>query len=596
MFPRESRRLERKGVRLIAAHAPRFARITLVFVLAVAILDWIGWALGIEALTRLSPAWPVMTPWTAVWTGGLAVAALLQVRRRPSGLSVAVARGVAVVVLLLSLLVLLAYITGLDLGMGLWFFGDQVSALQSTYPGRPSPQTAITTALVATLVLLLRVEGRWVAPAWTLLALGSLVVPMLAIGGYLFQASEIYLAAPSTGMAFTTAASLLAAGISAMAARLDRPPSSWLMSLPDPEPVLRTMLVVLGLPLLIWALRDVLESFSMSGSTALALSIALSTLVVAAGVFLLSARFSRASWEKLRLADDLAQANARYRMLAENSADVVVHVEGRTISWISESVATSLGAPQDTWLGRDLLDFLHPDDRESAAAAIDAAIAGETVRQRARMCAPGRPYHWVEASAKLLHDEGGASRGLVGALRVIDEQVAAELELERLARIDVLTGLPNRAVGLARLEAAQATVRSAGEEVGVLFCDVDHFKAVNDTLGHAAGDEVLQTLTRRLSEVLRPEDVLARIGGDELLVIATGLHSMDEVAALAERMRVAGEEPIVVDHQGTQAQVSLSIGVALARPGETTDELVARADAAMYEAKQAGRNRVTRVE
>jgi diguanylate cyclase (GGDEF)-like protein len=128
----------------------------------------------------------------------------------------------------------------------------------------------------------------------------------------------------------------------------------------------------------------------------------------------------------------------------------------------------------------------------------------------------------------------------------------------------------------------------------VLFCDLDKFKEINDTHGHRVGDEVLGAVAERLRAGLRhADDVAARVGGDELMVVLHGVHDEADALAVAEKLRVAVAEPITT--AAGSLQVTMSLGVALARPEETTEELIARADSAMYTAKQTGRNQVVPV-
>lgn len=174
--------------------------------------------------------------------------------------------------------------------------------------------------------------------------------------------------------------------------------------------------------------------------------------------------------------------------------------------------------------------------------------------------------------------------------RAMGELTEAHKKLERLARFDPLTGLVNRAEALTRLQSALDCSRSPGEHLGVLFCDVDRFKAVNDTYGHASGDIVLATLADRVCESVRHGDTVGRTGGDELLVLLPGLHNVDEAARIAEKIRARAAEPI--HHSGASFSVTLSIGATLAMPGESVVDTSSRADAAMYQAKRQGGNAV----
>jgi diguanylate cyclase (GGDEF)-like protein len=124
----------------------------------------------------------------------------------------------------------------------------------------------------------------------------------------------------------------------------------------------------------------------------------------------------------------------------------------------------------------------------------------------------------------------------------------------------------------------------------VLFCDLDRFKSSNDSYGHAAGDELLRTVSDRIRGCLRSGELAARIGGDELLVMLQGVQDLANAVAIADKIRVATLDPIPTT--AGEVRISLSIGVTLARPHESSDALIACADAAMYTAKQIGRNRV----
>ena len=181
--------------------------------------------------------------------------------------------------------------------------------------------------------------------------------------------------------------------------------------------------------------------------------------------------------------------------------------------------------------------------------------------------------------------------------RVIERQRREQADQERAMRYqahhDLLTGLPNRLSFGKRLERALAQATRTGQSGALLFIDLDRFKQVNDSLGHAAGDQLLQAVARRLRAVLRQEDRLFRMGGDEFTVILSAVDSAHEAARLAERLRQAASQPVVIG--GQEASVGATIGIVLF-PGsatgvgtETADELLRRADAAMYRAKAQGR-------
>ena len=300
--------------------------------------------------------------------------------------------------------------------------------------------------------------------------------------------------------------------------------------------------------------------------------------------------------ERYDASQRVAAAEEQYRLLADNSADIVVRLRDNTIVWMSNSVTASLGGDPDEWVGVQLADILHPEDMPTYEAVLAAVETGQTIVQRGRLRAHDGGYHWLEVHAKVFLDAAGHPDGLVASMRIVDAEVAAERELERLARFDTLTGAMNRAAALTRLAAATAQPRRPGSENGVLFCDVDRFNDINDTLGHTAGDAVLSALARRITACLSSEDIVARMGGDEFLVFLPGIHDISEAATIAERIRVAAVEPIPLGDDRGATHASLSIGVTLVLPGEDTDAFIERADTAMYAAKTSGRNKVTLIQ
>ena len=287
----------------------------------------------------------------------------------------------------------------------------------------------------------------------------------------------------------------------------------------------------------------------------------------------------------------LAESEARFRLLAENMSDVVVLVTNGIIEWISPSVEWVLGWTVDELSGHPSTEIVHPDDLDAVAASWQSVAEGALPRIRFRARERLGTSHWMEASGTVMTTESG--RRVVLGARVVDAEVEARTRLEQMARHDELTGLINRHAVFELLDRAMSGDQRQGGEVAVLFCDLDGFKGVNDQYGHSAGDQLLRTVGERVQAAVRGGDVVARIGGDELLVVLQGVGGLDDAIRVAEKVRQAISFP--VDVAGGSARVSGSIGVGIARAGQTVDDLVAAVDQAMYEAKRSGKDAVVAV-
>lgn len=190
-----------------------------------------------------------------------------------------------------------------------------------------------------------------------------------------------------------------------------------------------------------------------------------------------------------------------------------------------------------------------------------------------------------------MFDASGTLAGAVFAIHDVTDQRRVETALLAQATHDSLTGLPNRSVVQERLQAALARARRSKTPIAVLFIDLDHFKLVNDTIDHAAGDRLLIAVAQQVRAVIRPADTLVRLGGDEFLAICENLSGVGDALTVADRIRAAVTQ--AVSALGIEIPVSASIGIAMAQTGlESPDALLTDADTAMYRAKEAGRDGV----
>jgi diguanylate cyclase (GGDEF)-like protein/PAS domain S-box-containing protein len=250
-----------------------------------------------------------------------------------------------------------------------------------------------------------------------------------------------------------------------------------------------------------------------------------------------------------------------------------------------------LGYPPGALNGSTLVRGLDVDD--SAKASIEALAAGADDRceleHRLRRH-DGTPV-WCRTVMVLVRDGQGRPDHLTAMVQDIDARKRTEVALVHRTIHDAVTELPNRAHFFERLAEARRSPLGFGLGVGVVFVDLDDFKRVNDTYGHAAGDELLVAIARRLRATVRPADLVARFGGDEFLVLADAVGAPRDAAQLAWRLATSLTKPF--DVVGRSISVTASFGVAFSRdPDEADEDLVRKADAAMYAAKQLGRNRV----
>lgn len=265
---------------------------------------------------------------------------------------------------------------------------------------------------------------------------------------------------------------------------------------------------------------------------------------------------------------------------------VFIHGEDRRIVFVSPSVEAVLGYGETQFLRLRTSDLIHPDDLAAATRTSMGLRAkeGASYRGRYRIRHVDGHYLWCEIVGRNLI--GTDLDGIVNTVRDIRQQVELEERLQRQALHDELTGLPNRRCLLERL----AAVEKRGEPVGLLSIDLDGFKALNDSLGHVAGDELLKRFARTLAGVLRIQDTAARPGGDEFLVLCPGLTDARALRLLAERVRRAGGGTYTLA-DGT-GSVTVSVGAVLGAAGARTEALLRAADNALYAAKRTGRNRV----
>ncbi len=297
-----------------------------------------------------------------------------------------------------------------------------------------------------------------------------------------------------------------------------------------------------------------------------------------------------------RRTDELAGREAHFRALIEHSSDIILVIDAQgTVAYASPSLQRVLALAPEALLGRPLAGWIHADDQPGVLASIaeHAAPAGAgRLGQVFRMRHGDQGWRSMEGMFSAVTQPDG-SQGVIVNCRDVTERERLAGELHHRAFYDGLTGLPNRTLFADRLEHALATAARRHTLVGVLFVDLDGFKVVNDSLGHAAGDGLLSAAAERLAGTLRPGDSAARFGGDEFTVFLEDLPAVDEAVAAAERLRTAVAAPYLIE--GREVHISASVGIACCAPAQAAtrpEELLREADIALYQAKAAGKNRV----
>lgn len=273
----------------------------------------------------------------------------------------------------------------------------------------------------------------------------------------------------------------------------------------------------------------------------------------------------------------------RFQQVVQHAAAVTLLLDTHgTITSVNGAFTRLLGHDPSIAVGRDLTGFCTLEDQAALRSLLDrVVVSGTTGAVEVHMrCAnddlPPRPMRFEVVN--LLDDP--VVDGLVATAYDVTELHTARQELEHLARHDALTGLPNRAALLDRLE----RLLGAHRPLAVVFVDLDDFKPVNDEFGHEAGDEVLQHVAARMRGCSRPDDLVARMGGDEFVVIATGICRRQDAERVAERIEVAIAEPYRL-RSGPTVQISASTGFAVSAHDSTVNGLLASADVGMYGTK-----------
>lgn len=310
-------------------------------------------------------------------------------------------------------------------------------------------------------------------------------------------------------------------------------------------------------------------------------------LVVRQGIMLL---------DNITLTQELAQKENHFRSLVQGSSDVImIAAPNGILHYVSPAASGVYGREAEELVGSELASLMHPEDLGRVVHEVRRFLTANPADEpTTRIECRFKSGHgdWLNVESTVNRHQGG----LLFNSRDVTERVRLQAQLQHNAEHDPLTDLPNRSLFTRRVGQALTGRRVTDRGTAVLFIDLDGFKAVNDTIGHQAGDELLIQAARRLQEAVRSGDCAARLGGDEFAALIVGDGTRDQAAReqhiyeLADRLRITLSQPYAID--GNDVRVAASIGVAFAEPGIGAGELLRNADLAMYRAKAAGKGRV----
>jgi diguanylate cyclase (GGDEF)-like protein/PAS domain S-box-containing protein len=289
---------------------------------------------------------------------------------------------------------------------------------------------------------------------------------------------------------------------------------------------------------------------------------------------------------------ELREAQERFRRAFDNApiGMCLVGVDARFLQ-VNRALCEMFGYAEDELLRRSIGDVTHPDQVADSLRAVADMADGRAENyqvEKQYVRADGRAL-WALVSASVVHNEAGAPSYMVTQIQDNTKRRAAEELLVYRAMHDSLTSLPNRALLMDRLSLEVERSRRSLSLTAVLFIDLDGFKAINDSLGHEAGDQVLMEVSRRLLISVRPSDTVARLGGDEFVILCPDVETEQNVLTISNRVAEAVAVPIQLG--AMDAVVTASIGIALDLGAQQTPEdLLRDADIAMYSAKARGKN------
>ncbi len=526
-----------------------------------------GLAAGWSLVTRGAPDWPQIYPYTV---GGLAaLVAAMALFRRGGRIAVWCARALAGVTLLLG--------AGVEIGVstGVLPSSDPASAQGITWV---TTLPSIATLAVAASVLMIGLGGNGVARLRFWLAAAGGLVSLLGLLSYLYGSAQLFTGLGVTGLSLPTTVIGVVVVAAAMTATPDRPPLASLDQRYDRSLMRRILPTLVLAPFLPAAVEWLVLRFESDPASAAAVSGLVTVVILVTVIALIGGTASRAQRE-------LTTQRSRVWDAFEHTpaATAIVTIDGH-IATANSALARLTGRPTDQLNGMHVADLVIPQDAAWVTEALAHVGAGnDGFRRDARLTSPGRDGIWIDLGVAPVRTSGGGVSYLILQCADLTDRKQLERVLAEQATRDPLTGLLNRK-GLDRRIDDRRAEKRPGEVVVIVYADVDRLKPLNDSAGHAAGDELLREVSRRLRRCTRDEDILARVGGDEFVIVST-VPSSDPDAVDAVLARLRSELSGRIDLGSTVVDLSVSLGASVLDAGDDVRDAFAEADRAMYRDK-----------
>jgi diguanylate cyclase (GGDEF)-like protein/PAS domain S-box-containing protein len=582
----------------VAARLVNAGRLCAVSASAIALVALSGWFSGVDALKGVGLGAETVKVNAAL--GLLAAAVCLAALTISSSRARRVASVAGLLVLIDGAAHLGEYVLGLNLGIDQALAHDASSVVD---PGRMAPNTAAALTLFGCAALLVR---RRVGRVWPSSPLAATVaaIGLVALFGHVMGDASLSSFGQATRMTVPTALACALLGVGLLLAQPTRG-SVRLLSVTGPGGALarRLLPAAFTIPPVLGLLTRVGERLGLYGAqVGLMLMILLLVGTAATLVWFLARELERKDVLRQITLARLRKSETRFRDTFENATVgmALENPEGR-VMLVNRALCEMLGYSERELVGMAFREFTHPDDVERDLRHMHLLLAGEirTYRTEKRYRHSGGDVVWAILSVSMARDDDGEPLHFIAQMQDISARKRSEERFAYLAYHDELTDLPNRAMFQDHLEMALARAQRHDRALAVLYVDLDRFKIVNDSLGHAAGDAVLCEVATRLRRAVRAEDLVARHSGDEFLVLLADLERPGDrvpspswsglppaVSAAMRQLHQVLREPFVVGNQDFTLDASIGISIF---PGdaESADALLQHADVAMSDGKRA---------